>query len=336
MITIEEYNEAELAATETAPDLHAANRWGPVPVENPAIWRVVDVPSLQFILNRFHWSRFRGFMYELGGLSRSDLAMFIRAKNLLIEMQREHYPQLSPTVPLDTLLCTLLVYRKIKTARPAVKSILEIGPGSGLTSLYFSQDPAITHYTQIEATQATYLCQAMVNDKVYGSNVWEMALPPQTPKKPVWHVPWWRVDDLYDLPICYDVITANACLNEISDPIVADYLRLFDAKSHAGTLLLIQDLGAWFFRNKDQFMQMIATAGWHLIAQVLDKDIIKAGAAVEGDCMSTYWFTKCASDHVDKLTPRSADGSVIVSADYKSFSYPGDETVWHDAKLADL
>jgi hypothetical protein len=344
MISIEEYNRFEAEARSRLPDLYKDNKWGIVPeTQGHLVW-VQELKGLQPLLNRFQCDRFRSYLYELGGLSKEDLALFGSAKNALISIQKSYYPEIEPIVPVETMLSALTIYRKIKTARPQVRTILEIGPGAGLNSLFFSCDENISNYTQIEATQATYLSQAMVNEACYGVNVWELAGPRSigsqiVPSKcdRLWHVPWWGVDDLYNTSMYYDVITANACLNEISNEMVDRYLEIFQVKSRPNTLILLQDLGEWMNRNDVQLLEKFNNAGWFVNGFVENWDIERTiGVIGHGDAVSTWWLTKHPNEHVDKIIPRSADGSVVLRDSYSGFSYYGDDEVWTKDKLAKI
>lgn len=343
MITIEQYNWQDSEAVSRDPALHRDNVWG---VASETIGHIVTVQKLQDLqplLNRFQCDRFRTYLYELGGLSALDLDQFLLGRYTMISMQRAHWPGVPIQVPVETMLSALSVYRKIKTARPMVATVLEIGPGAGLNSLFLAGDPAIRNYTQIEATQALYLLQAMVNDLCYEQKVWEAALPLQRVAPPdarVWHIPWWRLDDLYNTSIYYDVITANACLNEISDQMVWRYLRLFNAKSHNDTLLLVQDVGAWTYRDQDTIENMLRDAGWHIAARTEGTDIEAALREQNwklhcgrGDAVSTWWLTKRTLKPVLKLDRRCAAGLCMLEDDCQGFKITGADQRWTRADL---
>jgi hypothetical protein len=349
MIGIAEYNETEALAREAAPALHGINQWGNVQDLHNHLCVVRELNQLQILLNRFQCDRYRTYIYELGGLSREDLTFFAYIRGKLLEMQRRHYAGIPPTVPVETMLSAMTLHARIRAARPTATTILEIGPGAGLNALFMSCDLLLKNYTQIEATQATYLSQAMVNDVCYGPErpeIWEAArsdvLQPPI-MAPLWHIPWWRVDDLYDQPVSYDVITANACLNEISDEQVLRYLELFKAKSHSDTILVVQDLGDWMYRNDQLLLEMLEAYGWRLNGAVNNWEIEEAvGECGHGDAVCTWWLTKNRGESIPRLKRRCDTGAATLmdgegnpSRNFSGrFRIPGDDRVWGREELA--
>jgi hypothetical protein len=338
MIGIKEYDEAEAFAREMSPQLYRANQWGDLPETHAHLVHVTELKGLQEILNRFQRDRYRTYMYELGGLSRLDIKFFNSIRSRLRAMQEKYYPEVEPIVPVETILSAMTISSKIRAARPAAQTVLEIGPGAGLNSFFFCD--LVTHnYTQIEATQATYLSQAMVNDVCFGKNKWDTweaarisAISPP-PTASLWHVPWWRVDDLYNYSIKYDVITANACLNEISDETVARYLALFSAHSHEGTLLLLQDLGAWMFRDDEGLKRILDNHGW-ILCDLLNNFEVEAavGDCGHGDAVTTWWLTRYP-ESILRPVPRCSAGSCEFDTHTGKVTLPGDERVWGREEL---
>lgn len=311
MITIEEYNAAEQAAIKLLPVTHEDNIWGIDPKEYAHLLHVNSFHELSPLLDRMHIpERFECFQYELGGLNIDDADRIVLAAQKVDALQGKYMRGVMHT-PFSTLLSAFTIWRKIKDAKPDVESILEVGPGSGFTALYFAQDPQIKRYVSIEATQTYYLLQSMVNDEAYGDAWIEYAQGGATTtvsnKPRVAHLPWWRLNDPFADANKFDVITANACLNEMSDKALERYLNLFATKSHDRTLLLLQGLGAYIHRDDQQLYKHLIGSGWFLEHQTIDWDIEKHfKGAPHGSGMTTWWLVRNRSHPVSKLMPRSA------------------------------
>jgi hypothetical protein len=339
MISIQEYDEAEAFAREVAPQLYEDNKWGDIPESHQQLFKVSELSGLQILLNRFQCDRFRTYLYELGGFSRADVTFFAYMRDKIVGMQQRFYPEIEPVVPVETMLSAMCINRKIRTARPAAETILEVGPGAGLNSLLFN-DLVVRNYTQVEATQATYLSQAMVNSVCFGGtkwDVWEAAYPTSVWPNDLtrlWHIPWWRLSDLYGNCPKYDVITANACLNEISDMMLVRYMELFRTAARDDTFLLLQDLGAWMYRNEEDLKRILRDSGWFLQDVQTNWDVEEAvGACGHGDAVTTWWLTRREGEYVPRPARRCDTGECSLSAMDGIFTLVGEEQSWDRGDL---
>lgn len=311
MITVEDYEAAEQHAIKLLPVTHEDNIWGinPNEADHAGILRVKDFHGLSPLLDRMHIpERFACFQHELGGLNNDDTSRVVQAARAVDALQGKYMGGVKHT-PFSTLLAAFAIWRKMKDAKPDAKSVLEVGPGSGFTALYFAQDPDITRYVSIESTQTYYLLQSMVNDEAFGDTIAEAAKEPIEIKADprALHIPWWKVALIFPDAVKYDVITANACLNEMSDKALERYLNLFEAKSHNHTLLLLQGLGAYIHRDEHALHKLLLSSGWYLDHQTIDWDIEKHFKGVpHGSGMTTWWLVRDRSYNIGRLMPRSA------------------------------
>ena len=245
MITPGEYDLLEQQAIEKYPELYEDQRWAPDEVGHHTSdvdfpLRVSDINECSCLLNRFQRGRYNKYICELGGLTKEEIDKFRLALSNLETLALKDYEP-----PMDQLAAAISIYRNIKLVKKGPVSILEIGPGSGLNSLFYSMDPEIIAYTQIETTQSLYILQELINSIGY---------------KSCNHLTWWQ-----ELPnIEYDVINTNACLAEMTDNALTRYFDLFDEKSHETTVLLIQDAGGHVNRSGNDTLKYILSRGWYL------------------------------------------------------------------------
>jgi len=68
---------------------------------------------------------------------------------------------------------------------------------------------------------------------------------------------WWKISELYNNPMKFDVITANDCLNQMTDQVLKSYLNIFGSKCHDDTLVLIQDQGTYIFRDDNKLKRLL-------------------------------------------------------------------------------
>jgi hypothetical protein len=122
-----------------------------------------------------------------------------------------------------------------------VKSILEIGLGAGPTAWYFEQDKQIEFHASIDSTQGCYLLQSLVHDAAYSKDWCEAG--ERSARDPLYRsralrVPWRKISQLYNNPMKFDVITANTCLNEMTDQALGSYLNIFDNGAYSWVALM--------------------------------------------------------------------------------------------------
>lgn len=218
--------------------------------------RVESMEDLVVLLDVMHNNRFDDFVAELGGLSDADMAALLDAFADYARFFLTQFPSSDIPMPLSGMLSQYAIALKLRGI-PERKTVLEIGPGSGLLSFFLVRDPGIERYDQVEATESFYLLQSLVNRHVYGHRFVDHAqldtrstglggidfetmrakhkeiLPNyETPvslgveRSPrAEHFPWWRLEDVAARR--YDVVTSNANLTEFNETALRYYAGLF-------------------------------------------------------------------------------------------------------------
>ncbi|MCR9073143.1 MAG: hypothetical protein NXI18_15635 [Alphaproteobacteria bacterium] len=218
--------------------------------------RVDSMEDLIVLLDVMHNNRFDDFVAELGGLTDADMATLLDAFADYARFFLTQFPSSEIPIPLSGMLSQYAIAQKLKGI-PDRKTVLEIGPGSGLLSFFLAKDPAIDRYDHVEATESFYLLQSLVNRHVYGHRFIDHAqldtraaglggidfetmrekqkeiLPnyeapssltvERTPRSE--HFPWWRLEDVAARR--YDVVTSNANLTEFNETALRYYASLF-------------------------------------------------------------------------------------------------------------
>lgn len=180
---------------------------------------------------------------ELRGLRGEDVSAVARAADAVVAMQRTWFPGERALVPAGALLYEHLLARKV-FGLPDHARVLDIGPGCGFLSLYFSAHAGIERHAQIEVTQSLYLLQAMVNRFAYGDAAVDLALAPDA-EAPVAarsvHYPWWRIDAAF--ADSYDLIMMNENMCEMPGVAFERYLAGARRSLRREGYLLIQGIG---------------------------------------------------------------------------------------------
>lgn len=218
--------------------------------------RVESMEDLVVLLDVMHNNRFDDFVAELGGLTDADMAELLDAFAEYARFFLTQFPSSEIPIPLSGMLSQYAIALKLRGI-PERRTVLEIGPGSGLLSFFLARDPGIERYDQVEATESFYLLQSLVSRHVYGTRFLDHAqldtrsaglggidfeavrtrhrdiLPnyeqPQSltvERRPrAEHFPWWRLEDVAARR--YDVVTSNANLTEFSETALRYYAALF-------------------------------------------------------------------------------------------------------------
>lgn len=218
--------------------------------------RVESMEDLVVLLDVMHNNRYDDFMAELGGLDEADMAELLGAYAEYARFFLTQFPSAEIPIPLSGMLSQYAIALKLRGI-PERKSVLEIGPGSGLLSFFLANDPSIERYDQVEATESFYLLQSLVNRHVYGHRFIdhaqfdsraadlggidfetvrtrhkEILVNYETPEgltverhPRAEHFPWWRLEDVAARR--YDVVTSNANLTEFNETALRYYAALF-------------------------------------------------------------------------------------------------------------
>jgi hypothetical protein len=218
--------------------------------------RAESMEDLVTLLDVMHNNRYDDFVAELGGLSDADMAALLDAFADFARFFLTQFPSSEIPIPLSGMLSQYAIAQKLRGI-PERRTVLEIGPGSGLLSFFLARDPGIERYDQVEATESFYLLQSLVNRHVYGPRFIDHAqldtrsaglggidfetmrarhqeiLPNyETPRsltvarRPrAEHFPWWRLEEVARRR--YDVVTSNANLTEFNETALRYYAGLF-------------------------------------------------------------------------------------------------------------
>lgn len=218
--------------------------------------RVESMEDLIVLLDVMHNNRFDDFMAELGGLGGTALAEVLDGFADYARFFMSVFPSSEIPIPLSGMMSQYAIAQKLKGI-PERRTVLEIGPGSGLLSFFLARDPAIERYDHVEATESFYLLQSLVGRFVHGHRFLDHAqtetrgagfggidfdamrqkqrdivanyeapraltVERQTRSE---HFPWWRLEEVASRR--YDVVTSNANLTEFSEPALRYYASLF-------------------------------------------------------------------------------------------------------------
>jgi hypothetical protein len=119
------------------------------------------------ILDTMQEDRFELLMQELDGITEELHARLVAAVVDSVIFQLQHFPKRRALMPLSTMMSVLALYRKIK-GHATHRRILEVGPGCGYLPFLLARDDGIEQYVSVEACEAFYVLQHLVNRFCYG------------------------------------------------------------------------------------------------------------------------------------------------------------------------
>jgi len=214
--------------------------------------KVDSIVDLRLFLNTMQDGRFKQYFDELGGITQSDNKLFLEALKKHLELQKKYFPNDELIVPLDIMMSGLLIAKKLHYFVPDITRILEIGPGVGQTSFFLSSYVNnLKSVCFVEACQSFYILQSLTFDHVYGESFKEHGHDSEHIKfNHLWkdlsineyshettitnlnfnncsihHYPYFKFPEIKNSDNHkYDLIMANACLNEISIAALNIYL----------------------------------------------------------------------------------------------------------------
>lgn len=246
------YRRSETIARQFAPTWRVEQAHVPVTFGRVGFpTRVESIADLRQLVNTMQEGRFDDYMAELGGLSGidPDLMLLVIALSDWARWFCKTFHTNTCSLPFDTMIAHLSLYTKLR-AWPESASILEIGPGCGYLAFFLKQHPPLKTYAQIEVCESFYLMQASVNDWCF-RDVHELAAiedPVERdhdanvfPGGPVCrHYPWWELGAIHDT---FDIITANACLNEMTPQAFAHYVEIIGKSLRPTGAVMAQCIG---------------------------------------------------------------------------------------------
>jgi len=234
--------------------------------------RVNNIGELRQFYDTMNENRFDLFMNEIGGFTNEELDYFLKVCRLSIDFYKLYFPNYPIIVPLDNLMKYAVIYFRLKNLN--WKSMLEIGPGSGMFSFFVYYKEDLELYTQVEVCQSFYMLEHYINFFLFKDKFKQHALLDPVKEVNFFYdkdykndalvapvilknkykrdilceqYPWWKLGELANNDVKYDIIMSNANLNEFSEGALHDYLNL-----------KLKDNGIFFFYcygggNKDIF-----------------------------------------------------------------------------------
>ena len=229
MLDIQAYRAAESAARAALPS------WRALQVHRLDTFNAAGFPSrieslgeLGMLLDTMQEGRADGYRAEIGALTPAEAARFDAARDRQAEFVGTFFQRQRARPADDTLWSMLCLYRKLTAAAPGFRRVLEIGPGCGYLSFFLRGHEGLQLYLQTEACESFYLLQHFVNAWCFGGKAvdWVVRTGPADPDASCWHVPWWQVSEVKARCDRFDVVTANACLLEMTPAALDQYLTL--------------------------------------------------------------------------------------------------------------
>ena len=235
------------------------------------------------LLDTMQEKRFERFMTELGGLTAAEADSLTDALVSSVKFQVAHLPRRKACVPFSTMLSSLVLYKKIVGFKPAVESVLEVGPGCGYLSYFLAEHETLRDYSQVEACESFYVLQSMVNSYLFGHEFSDLAVTAAADRalhihrdleQPVvltgddvpayrcFHYPWWTLGRLHERIGKYDVVTSNANLNEFTRNALYEYLTIFARVMKDDGIFLVQCTGFPAHGSTEDLMEVLHKFGF--------------------------------------------------------------------------
>lgn len=235
------------------------------------------------LLDTMQENRSERFMTELGGLTAAEADSLTDALVSSVKFQIAHLPRRNPCVPFSTMISSLVLYKKIVGIKPDVESVLEVGPGCGYLSHFLAAHETLKDYSQVEACESFYVLQSMVNSYLFRHGFCDLAVTAAADRalhihrdleRPVvlvdeeipayrcFHYPWWTLGMLHEGIGKYDVVTANANLNEFTRNALYEYLTIFWRAMKDDGVFLIQCTGYPAHGSTEDLMEVLHKFGF--------------------------------------------------------------------------
>jgi len=248
--------------------------------------RLDNLQQLRLVFDTNQQNRFDRYMDELNGFSENDLLLFVKVLKELIRFQENTFPEKDAILPFDTLIAFFTIYKKILILKPNLKTILEIGAGSGYLSFFLKDVTNLTNYSQIEVSESYYLLQNYINQFVF-KNQFEQTLNDSdvlvSPYSPEWpedvyggvriegeyikkrdstqkvchQYPWWEIGDIVNNNEKFDIITSNANLGELKKEALFDYLSLVNEKLENDGFFFVHCFGQQSYSTFEEIMDVL-------------------------------------------------------------------------------
>jgi len=265
--------------------------------------RVDNISYLRQLIDTMNENTFDSYMRELNGLNEIELNILLTSLEQSIRFQKIHFPNDDIIIPFNSMIKSLTLY--IKLSKIKFSNILDIGTGSGVFSFFINQQNNLKTYSQIEVCESFYMLQNYINSFVFkeqfdqkvlmkkstdinffinkyscGSTNYEEStvVKNNNLNKKCIQYPWWRLGELFNNNIDYDIILSNANLLEFSNDSLVDYLYLINKKLSKNGLFIFHCEGSHVNGNieslfKDIYSANLAPLFIQLSSKILIKDL---------------------------------------------------------------
>lgn len=285
--------------------------------------RMDTLNELTQLLDTMQENRFDDYMRELGGFTKNDLELFLKACRDILDFQMTFFSHRPPVLPLSTLISVFALYKKMLGFRENFQSVLEVGPGCGYLSFFLKHHIHLKNYSQIEACESFYLLQSLVNTHTFSNRFVERAVLESTslpfqyfsnfsnggelspvfekhrPEPVCYHYPWWRIGELANSGESFDMITSNANLLEFRADALDDYLTLYHRLLNKNGIFLVQCTGFTAHGTLDGLLHTLHAKGFAMVMFVE----MKAPASLSDEA------TTDKSSFLGRLIGKKASGS---------------------------
>jgi len=226
---------------------------------NGYLSKVKDISSLHLFINLLKEDLFENYIYEINGLSKEDLNLYIEALLDMVKFQKLYFPNKQIKLTLDIFMKSFILFKRIKNLNP--KKILEIGPGTQENSFFF-KNLNLINYSTIEVYQPLYMLQHYINFYLYEDKLQQYALYTSNDVKNVKNkqintYPWWHIDTLKNNSITYDIVLSNSNLLEFSKQSLIDYLKLIHLKLEKNGYFIFHGEGEHFNGNFEYLLDTL-------------------------------------------------------------------------------
>jgi hypothetical protein len=219
-LSIDEYNAVERASLAQCSNAEIA-AFGPVVFNQQAFPHTVrDEQEIVRYVDTMHDRAADQFFSTDFRISEAELALYNRIRDSVRDLTTTSYGR--SVVPILAPLWALKTFRAISEISRMQGNkrlkIVEFGPGSAYLSMLLVLSGH--QYICTDITQALYLWQNRIYCQLFGDDFAEMARDGSSfdgLSKPITHIPWWRLRELYDSPVAdTDLVIADCAVSEMS------------------------------------------------------------------------------------------------------------------------
>jgi len=286
MLDIQSYRENEAFAKSSI------DNWRISFAYDTEYWKSIGIPlrldnikQIRMFLDAMHEDRFDSYMTEMEGMTESELNNFLDIIKQSVLFQNQLFPNKPAILPFDTFMAAFIIFSRIMKLKPNLNNILEIGPGCGYLSFFLGRVNSLKKYYQIEVMESFYLLQHHINEFVFKDSFEQMnvfqndanCFFPQIysdikcnrrnqlkfyvqndiKEKKCKQFPWWKIGDIYEEDIEFDIITANANLHEMKKEALYSYLILITKKLKKDGYFFMHCSGSQHFTDNEKLLEIL-------------------------------------------------------------------------------